>query len=116
STNTLSLDVTGTSNVILSVVGINSCGRGGSGQLTLNMLPPPAVDIVLPADVYAEEEASFSYTTANDQAGAWSFGDGGSASGSPAFHTYANGGAFEVTVQIIENGCIGRDTKTLVVK
>lgn len=117
----ISLSIEGTTGFSISVVGVNQCGTGGSAQLTLTMLPPPDVTITLPTDVYAEEEALFSYSssvsdiqTANSN---WNFGDGETASGQDVRHIYATGGSYDVSVEVRNGmGCVGTDVQSLVVK
>lgn len=109
--------VSGTSGTI-TVTGENSCGNGGSGNLVLQVLPGPDVEIVAPSEVIVNETANFSLETsaAAFQSILWDFGDNGSATEAAPEHIYTADGTFAVTLTVTDNAnCEATRTKTIIV-
>jgi gliding motility-associated-like protein len=106
----------GTSGTI-TVMGENSCGNGGSGNLVVQILPALDVEIVAPSEVIVNEPADFSLeTSAAFQSILWDFGDSGSATEAAAEHIYTADGTYTVTLTVTDKaGCETTRTKTIIV-
>jgi PKD repeat protein len=87
-----------TSNPI--VVSQGPCGGGGPGCTAPNPLSPITVTGCNPKTFSVNITDPSCTGTIN-----WSFGDGGSASGSPVTHTYSNIGSYPVLAGVTCNGC-----------
>ena len=87
-----------------SVVGSRSIvlsGSSGGGGLTANFT-------FSPANPTAGQAVSFNGSSSTGTIGtyAWQFGDGGSASGATATHTYNSPGTFTATLSVLAPGCV----------
>jgi PKD domain len=95
----------------------------GVGSMTIDVVPPPAADFTYaPVDPSTLDDTSFSYWNGGYwdptvTGYAWDFGDGATATGSPAPHRYTNDGDYTVTITVYARG--GRSntaTKTVQVR
>jgi hypothetical protein len=85
-----------------------NAGSSGGQTLTIKNLPPIASFAVSPTSPKVGQVVLFNGTAASDPDGtidsyAWSFGDGGSASGVTASHVYAGPGTFVVQLSVTDN-------------
>ncbi len=107
--------VSGTSETI-TVTGENSCSTGGTGNLTIQILPTPAVDIVAPAEVGLDEPASFTFEPSNTpfKSVLWDFGDNTTSNETSTQHQYSADGDFQVTLTIQDDSnCETTDAVTI---
>lgn len=96
--------VSGTTGTI-TVTGENSCGKGSPATLTIQILPIPEIQIVVPDDIIEGEPAIFSYESS---AGpfkniAWDLGDNATSSEEVPQHTYSTDGSYTVTLTVLDN-------------
>jgi PKD repeat protein len=85
--------------------------RGGTNTVSTSVTVAPANVLptaVISAPACTNLVCSFSGSTSNDPDGsiasyAWTFGDGGTATGATASHTYAAAGTFAVTLKVTDN-------------
>jgi gliding motility-associated-like protein len=101
---------TGAVSGSISVTPSNTCGTGiGSaiGSLGISSLPQPEIQIIAPEKIFAEESATFTYTSSTsilDEV--WNFGDGNTSTETVGVNTYASGGDFVVSIEVMaQNGC-----------
>ncbi|MEW5826281.1 MAG: PKD domain-containing protein [Candidatus Bipolaricaulota bacterium] len=100
--------------LLTNVVAMGSPNIYGQGRLSLQALPPPNLPpsvsfAVSPVSPTAGQTAAFNGTTSSDSDGvivsyAWTFGDGGAASGPVTSHAYATPGSYTVTLTVTDNG------------
>ena len=97
------------------VIGLdsNSCNFVDTAYAEVNVIDPPVVTANFQA-VPASDCQGFSVDLFNMSSGAgnyqWSFGDGGTATGTNPTHAYAAPGEYDVTLIAIDPICGGRDT------
>jgi PKD repeat protein len=101
-------------------------GHGGTDTASvaisvavLNNTPPVANAVGVPRSGIAPLPVSFSGATSTDANGdsltfAWTFGDGGSATGRLASHTYANAGSY-AAILTVNDGRGGTDTASVAI-
>ncbi len=109
SRNNNSIILTGVSESTgnISVTPVNSCGNGAALTASVVVNSAPEVAINPPSEVYALDEASFSFTsTISPVSIAWDFGDGQTSNDDEVLITYANEGTYTVTLEVIAaNNC-----------
>lgn len=93
--------------VLLLAAGMTACGGDGSGE-PKNKAPVAGL-VISPSNGAAPLAITASGSTSSDPDGtiasfAWDFGDGSSATGVQAQHTYANPGEFTVTLTVTDDG------------
>ena len=83
-----------------------ACGGGGGGSKNK---PPVAAMVITPASGDAPLAITANASTSSDPDGTidsytWDFGDGATATGVQAAHTYPNPGEYTVTLTVIRDG------------
>lgn len=117
-TNSVTVSIAGGSGGTVSVLTRNTCGDSNPSQLGVLILPPPDVEIVLPAEAFAEEEVVFSFNSSSSISTVlWNFGNGTTSTDvAPSPQLYTEGGDYTISVMVTDaQGCSGNDTKVLTV-
>jgi chitodextrinase len=103
----------GTYRVTLTVTDTGSLTGTLTRTVTVGDRPPSARLRFLPSSPLTGKPVSFNGTTSSDPDGtissyAWTFGDGGKASGATAKHTYTKPGTYTVQLSVTDNsGSVG---------
>lgn len=105
--------------IVLLLAGLAACG-GGGGNEPRNKSPVAGL-VIAPSSGPAPLAINASGSTSSDADGtiasyAWDFGDGSSASGVTATHSYANPGEYKVKLTVTDDqGATGSATGSVVV-
>ncbi len=77
---------------------------------------PNANFIISPEDLFSESEIVFEVEESGEGTYFWEFGDGNSATGDQTIHVYTQGGEYEVTLSIDNQGCKSSLSQGIIVK
>ncbi len=114
---TASIQASSGSNGTISAIGENSCGTGGSANLTVQILTAPTFQIVAPQEILIGSIASFSYQSSSVlQNILWDFGDNATSTEEAPQHAYTSEGNYVVTLEASDNtNCENTDDVSVVV-
>lgn len=95
----------------------NAAGTTATHTETITVVPPPVASFTVPADLVAGQEATFDASASTPSGGlryAWNFGDGTRADVAQPRHTFANAGAFRVSLVVTDaNGLTANTTRVV---
>jgi PKD repeat protein len=100
------------------VVTLTATNEAGSSSTSVTItvvpyLPPPIASFESPASIRAGSPVEFVDTSSNGTTLLWDFGDGGSATTSPAIHTYSLAGTMVISLTVTNRNGTATATETV---
>jgi gliding motility-associated-like protein len=96
--------VSGTTGTI-TVAGENGCGKGTPATLSIQILPSPEAQIIVPSDIIEGEPVTFSYESGDGpfKSITWDLGDNATSSEEVPQHAYSTDGTYLVTLTVVDD-------------